>query len=114
MGNKKDNQYISEVSSVIKYHREIFGINKDLELRSFFDMQDDILSLYKLFCLLHDDYESKLSEYFLHDILSLISFYNQLFLNNEMDTYSLFEDDLIGIIDTKLVTTHPIKTKTST
>ena len=99
MSDMIDNQNISDI---INHHKNIFGINKDLELKSYLHKTDAIFSLYNMFCLIDDNYIGNSNIEFSHDVLAIISFYNQIVFENSNDLNIKIKNELIKIIDTKL------------
>ena len=100
---------LDEVSNLIDYHYNIFGINKDIGEFLYLDIKHEMFNMINLFSLLDDRFEDDIINLFIEDALSLIIYFDILDTKSteseEKDLQiqcKLLREKVIPIINTKL------------
>ncbi|NOQ32392.1 MAG: cyclic nucleotide-binding domain-containing protein [Helicobacteraceae bacterium] len=87
------NKHFSKTHSVIEHHIEIFGIKQDLKDRELFSLRAQIGSVYRLFSLLDNKYDTKLSHNMFNDIISFFNFHTKLEATNAKILYKEYSEE---------------------
>lgn len=104
-----ENIDIKEIENIVNYHDEIFSVHKDISDVLYLEIKQEMFTMINLFSLLEANFEDRLINSLLKDILSLIYYFDRvdelLVKDNEKEKLIKFrtlKKKIIPIINTKM------------